>query len=231
MVIEKLHARGIQVHLLSGDNESAVADMAGALYIRRENTKSGCKPEGKMNYVKDLQELGKVVMFVRDGTNDSVALKQAHVGVHVNQGSDVAKSAADVVLMTTRLHDILILLDISSAAYHRIVLNFMWSALYNLIAILLAAGAFVTVRDGVRIKPQYAGLGELVSVLPVVLIAFQMRWRNYGREYRAIETNYQKVEAPKRERRLRNLSGSPTNCVGCCEISATTLAKIDAITR
>ena len=231
MVVEKLHARDIQVHLLSGDNESAVADMAGALYIRRENTKSGCKPQGKMNYVKDLQQLGKVVMFVRDGTNDSVALKQAHVGVHVNQGSDVAKSAADVVLMTTRLHDILILLDISNATYHRIVLNSTWSALYNLFAILLAAGAFVAAGDNVRIMPQYAGLGELVSVLPVVLVAFQMRWRNYGDKYRAIETHYQKVEAPKRERRLRSQTGSSSDSVGCCEISSKTLARIDAITR
>ncbi|CAA9956580.1 ZntA Cation transport ATPase [Pyrenophora teres f. maculata] len=231
MVIKKLHARGIQVHLLSGDNEGAVADMAGALYIRRQNTKSGCKPQGKMNYIKDLQERGKVVLFVGDGTNDSVALKQANVGVHVHRGSDIAKSAADVVLMTTRLHDILILLDISNAAYHRIVLNFLWSAFYNLFAISLAAGVFVVVRPNFRIPPKYAGLGELVSVLPVVLIACQMRWRDYGQQYRAIEIDYQKVEAPKRERRLRSRTGSSTDSAGCCEISATTLARIDAMTR
>ncbi|KAI1513699.1 ZntA, Cation transport ATPase [Pyrenophora tritici-repentis] len=231
MVIKELHARGIQVHLLSGDNESAVADMAGALYIQRQNTKAGCKPQGKMNYIKDLQDRGKVVMFVGDGTNDSVALKQANVGVHVNQGSDIAKSAADVVLMTTRLHDILLLLDISKAAYRRIVINFVWSALYNLFAISLAAGVFVVLGSSFRISPQYAGLGELISVLPVVLIACQMRWRNYGHKYRAIENDYQKVEAPKRERRLRSQTGSSTDSAGCCEVSATTLARIDAMTR
>jgi hypothetical protein len=135
--------------------------------------------------------------------------------------------------MTTRLHDVLILLDISRAAYRRIMINFGWSALYNLVAVLLAAGAFVKAGDKVRIKPQWAGLGELVSVLPVVLIAFQMRWRNYGSPYRLIENDYQKVEAPKRERKVRaRLSGSSTSeTAGCCEMSAATLAKIDAVTR
>ena len=231
MVIQKLLARGIGVHMLSGDTAGAVAEVAEALYIPQGNTKARCKPEGKMNYVRDLQTPGKVVMFVGDGTNDSMALKQAHVGVHLNQGSDIAKSAADVVLMTTRLHDVLILLDISFAAYRRIILNFSWSTLYNVAAILLAAGAFLKAGNQVRIKPQWAGLGELVSVLPVVLIASQMRWRDYGRNYRMIETEYQKVEVPKRERHIRTRGSSSIDGAGCCEIPSTTLAQVDAITR
>ncbi|KAG9189007.1 Cu2+-exporting ATPase [Alternaria panax] len=231
MVIQKLLTRGIEVHILSGDSAGAVASIASRLYIPQGNTKACCKPEGKMNYVRDLQTPGKVVMFVGDGTNDAVALRQAHVGVHLNQGSDVAKSAADVVLMTTRLHDVLILLDISLAAYRRIVLNFSWSAFYNIVAVLLAAGALVKLGDQVRIKPQWAGLGELVSVLPVVLVAFQMRWRDYGKSYRIIETEYQKVEAPKRERHIRTRGSSSADGTGCCEIPATTLAQVDAFTR
>ena len=231
MVIEKLHTRGIRVHMISGDTEGAVTDVASSLHIQKEKTKSRCKPEGKCTYVKDLQKPGKVVMFVGDGVNDSVALKQADIGVHVSQGSDVAKSAADVVLMTTRLHDILILLDISGTAYRRIIANFSWSCLYNVGAILLAAGAFVEAGNQIRIAPQWAGLGELVSVLPVVLIAFQMRWRDYGSTYRFIENDYQKVEAPKRERVLRIRGSSSTDSAECCEISSSRLAKIDAVTR
>jgi len=231
MVIQKLLARGVKVHMLSGDTAGAVTSIANRLYIPEGNTKACCKPEGKINYVRDLQTPGKVVMFVGDGTNDSVALKQAHVGVHLNQGSDIAKSAADVVLMTTRLHDILILLDISFAAYRRILLNFSWSALYNVAVILLAAGALVKVGDQIRIKPQWAGLGELVSVLPVVLIAFQMRWRDYGKNYRMIEAEYQKVEAPRRERRIRTRGSSSADGTGCCEIPTTRLAQVDAFTR
>jgi heavy metal translocating P-type ATPase len=203
MVINKLQERGIQTHLISGDGEGPVDDVAHCLSIPKRNTKYRCTPEGKMNYVRDLQMPGKVVMFVGDGTNDAVALKQADVGVHINQGSDVAKSAADIVLMTSRLHDVLILLDISTAAYRRIIVNFAWSAFYNVSAILLAAGAFTRVMDEARIKPQYAGLGELVSVLPVVLIAFQMRWRNYGQQYRAIEYDYLKADAPMQKHVVR----------------------------
>ncbi|KAH7383183.1 E1-E2 ATPase-domain-containing protein [Pyrenochaeta sp. MPI-SDFR-AT-0127] len=203
MVVQQLKARGIEVHMISGDNQGAVDDTAHSLSIPKKNTKSRCKPDGKMNYVRDLQRPGKVVMFVGDGTNDSVALKQADVGVHLNQGSDVAKSAADVVLMTTRLHDVLILLDVSRAAYRRIILNFSWSAFYNIFAILLAAGAFVKIGEQIRIEPQWAGLGELVSVMPVVLIALQMRWRNYGRRYRAIEYDYLRAEPPMREHRVQ----------------------------
>jgi P-type E1-E2 ATPase len=230
MVVKELHARGLKVHMLSGDNDGAVNQVAATLYIPLEHTKARCNPEGKMNYIRDLQEPGKaIVMFLGDGTNDSAALKQAHVGVHLNEGSDVAKSAADVVLMTTRLHDVLILLDISFAAYRRICWNFSWSGFYNIVAILLAAGAFVKLDARIRIQPQWAGLGELISVLPVVLIAFQMRWRNYGKPYRMIETAYQKVEAPKREQRRLRQSASSSSA-GCCELPSSTLAHVDAIT-
>lgn len=219
LVVEKLQARHIAVHMISGDNQGAVDETAFTLNIPKRNTKASCKPEGKMNYVKDLQQLGKVVMFVGDGTNDSVALKQANVGVHINQGSDIAKSAADVVLMTTRLHDVLIMLDISRAAYRRIVVNFTWSAFYNVFAILLASGAFVTVGEHFRIKPQCAGLGELVSVLPVILIAFQMKWCNYGKQYRQIEYDYMRSEPPKIARLRKRVRVASSEDAGCWNAS------------
>jgi Cu2+-exporting ATPase len=182
-VVELLTERGISVHMISGDGEGAVNEIAHTFNIPKVRTRWRLKPVDKQKYIHELQKEDKVVMFCGDGTNDSVALKQADVGVHVNGGSDVAKGASDVVLMTTRLHDILILLDISIAAYRRIILNFGWSALYNLLAILMAAGAFVKFR----IEPQWAGLGELVSVLPIIVIAFSLKWRDYGRRYRGLE--------------------------------------------
>ncbi|KAG8406816.1 hypothetical protein J3459_018645 [Metarhizium acridum] len=114
--------------------------------------------------------------FVRaiaaDGTNDSVALAQATIGVHMHEGSDVAQSAADVFLMRPGLAGLVTVREVSKASVRRIKFNFAWAFVYNTFAVLLAAGAFVNAR----IPPEYAGLGELVSVLPVIAAAVLMRW-------------------------------------------------------
>jgi Cd2+-exporting ATPase len=112
-------------------------------------------------------------LFIGDGTNDAAALAQASIGVHVSDGTKVAKSASDVALLTPSLQRILGLIDLSKVVMHRIKFNFGWSFTYNTVVILLAAGAFVNFR----IEPAYAGLGEPVSVFPVIFAALQLRWR------------------------------------------------------
>ena len=172
-VITELQKRGITVSIVSGDDTGAVEAVAVKLCIQASHVRSRCTPGEKQEYLKNLMtDEKKVVIFCGDGTNDAVALAQADIGVHMNSGSDVAQTAADVVLMRPYLGGILVLLDLSKAAFQRIFFNFAWSFVYNLFAILLAAGAFVDAR----IPPQYAGLGEIVSVLPVILIALQLRW-------------------------------------------------------
>lgn len=172
-VITELQKRGIAVSIVSGDDADAVEVVALKLGIQPSQVRSRCTPGDKQEYLKKLTtEENQVVLFCGDGTNDAVALAQADIGVHMNSGSDVAQTAADVVLMRPHLGGILVLLDLSKAAFHRIFFNFAWSFVYNLFAILLAAGAFVNAR----IPPQYAGLGEIVSVLPVILVALQLRW-------------------------------------------------------
>lgn len=172
-VITELQKRGIAVSIVSGDDAGPVEAVAAKLGIQASHVRSRCTPRDKQAYLQNLMTDEKnIVVFCGDGTNDAVALAQADIGVHMNSGSDVAQTAADVVLMRPYLGGILVLLDLSKAAFHRIFFNFAWSFVYNLFAISLAAGAFVHAR----IPPQYAGLGEIVSVLPVILIALQLRW-------------------------------------------------------
>ena len=103
---------------------------------------------------------------------------QADIGIHMSSeassaGAAAAASAAsDAVLIRPSLEGVKSLIELSDAVFRRIVTNFIWAFVYNLVAILFAAGAFVNAR----IAPAYAGLGELVSVLPVVLVAMQLRW-------------------------------------------------------
>ncbi len=188
-VISRLFTRGITVSIVSGDDDGAVRSVAAELGVPASRVRSRCSPSDKRQYVQDLIQAAtdnpqnkkkdkhkNVVIFCGDGTNDAVALAQASIGVHVNEGTEIAQSAADVVLVRPALSGILVLIELSRAAVVRIAFNFAWAFTYNLFAILLAAGAFVRVR----IPPEYAGLGELVSVLPVVAIALQLKYVKLG---------------------------------------------------
>ena len=180
-VVSTLQARGIAISIISGDSSIAVNRLATELGVPTTQAQGLCTPEAKAAYVASLTATppsrerktpATTIIFCGDGTNDALALAKAGIGVYMAGGTDVAKSAADVVLTHPSLEGILALLDISEASMRRVYLNFAWSFIYNLCAILLAAGAFIKVR----IPPAYAGLGEIVSVLPVVAVAMQLRW-------------------------------------------------------
>lgn len=199
--IKQLRQRGIALHVLSGDEDAAVCSVTSRLGIPDANVRSRCTPADKQAYVQALLSLSPpssssssssstgprkprrhrvppTVMFCGDGTNDAVALAQATIGVHMGGGaggSDVAQSAADVVLLRPGLAGLVTLLGVSRLSVRRIWFNFGWSAVYNVFAVLLGGGAF-SALDGVKIPPAFAGLGELVSVLPVVLAAVLLRW-------------------------------------------------------
>ena len=175
-VVTNLVKRGIAVSIMSGDEIGAVHKVATKLGISHELVRARCTPREKQQHVKTLmQAANNTVLFCGDGVNDAAALSQASVGVHMNIGSRTEWTAGDAVLIRPSLLGILVLIDLSRDSCRQIVFNFVWAALYNLFAILFAAGAFVRVH----LPPQYAGLGEAVSVLPVILVPLQLRWRSY----------------------------------------------------
>lgn len=174
--INQLKKQSIEVSIISGDNKAAVQSVAEQLGIPQSHVRFRCSPGDKQMYVKEmLTSKEGVVLFCGDGTNDAVALAQASIGMHINEGTDIAQSAADAVLMRPSLRGIIVLIDLSRAFYRRVIFNFAWAFVYNVFAILLAAGAF----PHIRIPPQYAGLGEIVSVLPVIAIAMQLKWTRF----------------------------------------------------
>ncbi|CAP68205.1 uncharacterized protein PODANS_7_4720 [Podospora anserina S mat+] len=178
--IQSLQNRNVAVHVLSGDDDGPVWAVTDQLGIPCSNVRSRCTPADKKSYVEDILSRSpeSVVIFCGDGTNDAVALAQATVGIAIsrslNSTAELAESAADIVLMRPDLKGILTVMDLSRKSVHRIIFNFTWSFAYNLFAVLLAAGAFMSLNNA-RIPPEFAGLGELVSVLPVILAALLLK--------------------------------------------------------
>ena len=169
--VDILEQQGVQVHIVSGDARPVVGVVAKGLGIPDERAVGGCLPAEKVAYIRALQATGARVMFIGDGTNDTPALAAADISVAMSSGTDIARSAADVVFLAPDLARALVaLFRLSRGAAFRVYLNLVWSVVYNLSAVLLAAGAFVKVR----IAPEYAALGEMISVVPVVLVAWSM---------------------------------------------------------
>ncbi|KAI9441707.1 heavy metal translocatin [Lactarius indigo] len=169
--VQLLQSQGIQVHIVSGDAAPVVHALASQLGVPSEFAHGGCLPAEKVTHVQELQASGGRVMFIGDGTNDTPALAAADVSVAMGGGTDVARDTADIVFLAPDLERALgVLLRLSRGAVRRIYINCVWACVYNLFAVLLAAGVFVHVR----IAPEYAGFGEMVSVVPVVVVAWSM---------------------------------------------------------
>ena len=173
-VVSSLQAKGVSTSIVSGDDTDAVRKIARDLHIPESSILSRCSPADKQAYISRIRAScpQSTVIFIGDGTNDAIALASADIGIHMSEGTDVARSAADVVLTRADLRSVLVLMQLSRKTHRRIVFNFVWSFVYNFFAILLAAGAFVDFS----IPPAFAGVGEIVSVLPVIAVAIGLRW-------------------------------------------------------
>ncbi|PRP89674.1 copper-transporting ATPase CopA [Planoprotostelium fungivorum] len=133
-VIERLRAKGIVSKMVTGDHKRTATAVARMLGLPLEDVHSQVLPSEKSEIVnKYKEETGKVVAFVGDGINDSVALVSADVGIAIGAGSDVAIEAASIVLVRNNLWDVFTCIDLSSTVYNRIRLNFVWAFLYNVL--------------------------------------------------------------------------------------------------
>eukprot|EP01117_Protostelium_nocturnum_P010371 TRINITY_DN3730_c0_g1_i2.p1 TRINITY_DN3730_c0_g1~~TRINITY_DN3730_c0_g1_i2.p1 ORF type:complete len:926 (+),score=267.82 TRINITY_DN3730_c0_g1_i2:1579-4356(+) len=182
-VVEKLQKQGKVVGIISGDHKNVVKKVAVQLGIPLNLSFGNCYPEMKKTHIERMQEEGAVVLFSGDGMNDAVALAQADVGISMSpEASAIASSAAQLSILRNDLNCILIALELSQAAFRRIIINFAWSFVYNVFAILLAAGAL----GPLVLQPQYAGIAEIISVVPIILVALQLKIVGFHQEEKEI---------------------------------------------
>lgn len=141
--VNALHARGVQVVMITGDAEAVAAAVAAELDIDR--VYAGVRPEDKSSKVRELQAEGRRVAMVGDGVNDAPALAQSDVGIAIGAGTDVAIASAGVILAGDDPRSVLSVIDLSRASYRKMTQNLWWAAGYNLISVPLAAGVLAPI--------------------------------------------------------------------------------------
>ena len=168
--IRQLQNMGIEVVMLTGDNErtaAAVGKQAGV-----DQVIAGVLPDGKEAEIRRLRHKGKVAM-VGDGINDAPALTRADIGIAIGAGTDVAIDAADVVLMNSKLSDVPAAIRLSRATLKNIHENLFWAFIYNIIGIPLAAGVWIPLF-GWQLNPMFGAAAMSLSSFCVVTNALRL---------------------------------------------------------
>lgn len=164
-VVQELRSLGVDVTLLSGDAPDVVDVVAQDLAIPHAH--GGQLPDGKLAYLRGLQEQGSVVAMVGDGVNDAPVLAGAQVSIAMGSGSQLAQASADMVLLSENLHQLPFSITTARRMQAVIKQNFAWTIVYNLVAIPLAASGLIA--------PWMAAIGMSASSLIVVLNALRLK--------------------------------------------------------
>lgn len=162
--IDAFKALGIEPAMITGDHTQVASAVASSLGISRVFAE--VLPEDKASYVKKLQDEGKFVAMVGDGVNDAPALAQADIGIAIGAGTDVAIETANIVLMKSDPYDIVAAIRLSKATVRKMKQNLFWAAIYNVLAIPVAAGVFHS-SLGWSLRPEIAAL--LMSASSIIV--------------------------------------------------------------
>ena len=170
--VQRLHAIGLEVVMLTGDHAHtarAIADQAGI-----DRVVAGVLPDGKVAEVQRLQRAGRVVAMIGDGINDAPALAQADVGMAIGTGTDIAMEAGDVVLMRGELLGAVRAIELARRTMRTMRQNLFWAFIYNIIGIPIAAGALYPLT-GLLLSPILASAAMAFSSVSVVSNSLRLR--------------------------------------------------------
>jgi Cu2+-exporting ATPase len=173
--IENLRKMGIDVYMLTGDNQQTAAAVAREVGLK--HFKAEVLPSDKADFVKELQSQGRVVAMVGDGINDSHALAQADVSIAMGKGSDIAMDVAKMTLITSDLSAIPKALKLSKKTVRTVRQNLFWAFIYNVIGIPLAAGVLYS-YNGFLLDPMIAGAAMALSSVSVVTNSLRLKATN-----------------------------------------------------
>ena len=175
--VEQLQEMGIEVYMLTGDNEGTarhVARQAGIAHV-----KAGMLPEQKAAFVKALQAEGRTVAMAGDGINDSAALAQSDLSIAMGRGSDIAMDVAKMTVISSDLNKIADAVRLSRMTVRTIRENLFWAFVYNLIGVPIAAGILYPV-NGFLLNPMIAGAAMAMSSVSVVTNSLRLRKKKLG---------------------------------------------------
>ncbi|MDX1828850.1 MAG: heavy metal translocating P-type ATPase [Lutibacter sp.] len=170
--VKTLMAKGVEVIMMTGDNENTAKAVADELHLT--NFKAGCLPEDKLTLIKKLQEKGKVVAMAGDGINDAPALAQANVGIAMGTGTDVAIESATITLVKGDLQGIVKAKNLSHEVMKNIKQNLFFSFAYNVLGVPIAAGVLFPVF-GILLSPIIAALAMSFSSVSVITNSLRLR--------------------------------------------------------
>ncbi len=170
--IKQLKEMGLNITLLTGDNEKTAKAIGAQLEIN--DVIAQVLPHEKEGKISSLQKSGAIVGMVGDGTNDAPALARADVGIAIGAGTDIAIDSADIVLMKNSLSDVITALKLSKAVIRNIKQNLFWAFFYNMIGIPLAAG-LLYLPFSLRLSPMFGAAAMSLSSIFVVTNALRLR--------------------------------------------------------